>query len=55
MELKDVKVKDVMMVYKFKELLEVNERNVKQFKKFVKESNYVNLDKFEAEALPEVK
>jgi hypothetical protein len=54
MEMKEIKIKDIMMIYKFKELLEVNEKNVKKFKKFAKQNEYANLDKFEAEALPDV-
>ena len=36
-ELKNIKVKDVILIYRFHEMMKASSKNVKKFKKFTKE------------------
>lgn len=41
-ELRQVKVRNVIMIYRFSELMDVNDENVKKLKKHVKKSKKAN-------------
>jgi len=38
-QLKNIKVKDIILVHEFDKLMDVNDKNVKEFKKFMKGKN----------------